>query len=274
MTGLSQPKKSPGAVRSAKSRAKHLAHSVETEHLAAIVNNSDIPIISKDLEGTILSWNRAAERLYGYTAEEAIGQNITMLIPSDKWDDFPAIMKALQRGELIEYFPTERRTKEGRLLPVALNISPIRDNKDEVIGASVIVHDLTKVSRQDVVGLRTDVRDLIAKTELEPKKTRRTFLAALALATAFVAAPTWWQYNTNRQLKNIASNIEDTVLFDGCIASLGRWRGAVYFWSADRHVSQVHNQKFTEAYPTPPPRVMEDDCLQQYEQVKATVPQP
>ncbi len=112
--------------------------------LAAIVESSEDAIIGKNLEGTIETWNSAAERLYGYTAAEAIGKSITMLAPPDRADEEPAILKRLQRGERVEHFETVRVRKDGRSLHVSMTISPIRDRSGRIRGASNVTRDITE----------------------------------------------------------------------------------------------------------------------------------
>jgi PAS domain S-box-containing protein len=118
--------------------------------LAAIVESSDDAILSKDLNGTITSWNRAAERLYGYAAEEIVGRPVSVLIPPDHIDDFPTILERLRRGERIDHYETVRVTKDGRRLDVSLTISPLRNANGEIIGASKIAHDITDRKRTGV----------------------------------------------------------------------------------------------------------------------------
>lgn len=115
--------------------------------LAEIVESSDDAIISNDLNGTITSWNRAAERLYGYTAEEIIGRPLSVLIPTDHKDDFPTITARLCRGERIEHYETVRVAKDGRRVDVSLTISPLRNCEGEVVGASKIARDITTRKR-------------------------------------------------------------------------------------------------------------------------------
>jgi PAS domain S-box len=112
--------------------------------LAAIVESSQDAIISKTLQGVIQTWNTAAERLYGYTAQEAVGQSITLLIPPDRLDEEKEILARLARGERIEHYETVRRAKDGRLIDISLTISPIRDSRGRIIGASKIARDITK----------------------------------------------------------------------------------------------------------------------------------
>ena len=112
--------------------------------LAAIVASSDDAIIGKTLDGIIVDWNRGAERLYGYSAAEIIGQPIARLVPADRPDELPAIMERLQRGERIDHYETERVTKDGRQLSVSVTISPLRDRSGTIIGASAVARDISE----------------------------------------------------------------------------------------------------------------------------------
>ena len=98
-------------------------------YLAAIVESSDDAIIGKTLDGKIASWNRGAERLYGYTAEEIVGQPLSVLVPPDHPDELPAIMERIKRGERIEHFETVRVRKDGSRVDVSLTISPVRERR-------------------------------------------------------------------------------------------------------------------------------------------------
>jgi PAS domain S-box-containing protein len=115
--------------------------------LGAIVDSSDDAIISKDLNGTITSWNQSAERLFGYTAAETVGKPIAILIPPDRLDEEPAILSRLRRGERVDHFETIRRRKDGSLLDISLTISPVRDAQGNIIGASKIARDITERKR-------------------------------------------------------------------------------------------------------------------------------
>ena len=111
--------------------------------LAAIVESSDDAIISKDLDGTIRSWNGGAERLFGYTAVEAIGQPVRMLVPADRVDELPAILERIGRGERVDHYETVRRRKDGTLLDVSLTVSPVRDVQGKISGASKIARNIS-----------------------------------------------------------------------------------------------------------------------------------
>ena len=115
--------------------------------LAAIVDSSDDAIISKDLNGVIATWNRAAERLFGYSDEEAVGQPITILIPPELQHEEADILRRVGAGERIEHFETRRHTRDGRLLDVSLTISPIRDAGGSIVGVSKILRDITESKR-------------------------------------------------------------------------------------------------------------------------------
>jgi PAS domain S-box-containing protein len=113
-------------------------------HLAAIVESSDDAIASKDLHGIVTSWNPQAERLFGYSAQEMIGQPIRKVIPPELQEDEDRILATIARGDRIEHFETVRLTKDGRRIDVALTISPIRDEAGQIVGASKIVRDITQ----------------------------------------------------------------------------------------------------------------------------------
>jgi PAS domain S-box-containing protein len=118
-----------------------------TSLLAAIVDSSDDAILSKKLDGTITSWNKSAERLFGYTPEEAIGQHITLIVPWERRSEEEGILRRLAEGERVDHFETVRRRKDGSTLEVSLTISPIRDAVGRVIGASNVARDITERKR-------------------------------------------------------------------------------------------------------------------------------
>jgi PAS domain S-box-containing protein len=112
--------------------------------LIAIVDSSDDAIISKNLNSVIMSWNKGAEKIFGYTAEEAVGRSITMLIPEGRANEEPAILERIRKGERIDHYETVRLAKDGTLLNIALTVSPIRDKDGNIIGASKIARDVTE----------------------------------------------------------------------------------------------------------------------------------
>jgi PAS domain S-box-containing protein len=121
--------------------------------LAAIVESSTDAVFSKDLDGTIRTWNRGAARLYGYKDSEAVGRSVEMLIPEDRGKEFDTIMTRLRRGDNIERLETERIHKDGQRLPVELTISPVRDGSGKIVSASVISRDISERKRAEA-GLR------------------------------------------------------------------------------------------------------------------------
>src|SRR5882762_9111670 len=117
--------------------------------LAAIVESSDDAIVSKTLDGRIRSWNTGAMRLFGYTAEEVIGKPITIIIPPELHEEEHRILAKLQRGERIDHFETTRVTRDGRRIPISLNVSPIRDSRGVVVGASKVARDISERKRAE-----------------------------------------------------------------------------------------------------------------------------
>ncbi len=142
--------------------------------LAAIVDSSEDAIIGKTLDGTIVSWNRGAERLYGYSREEAVGRNIAMLVPPDHADELPAILGRVSRGEATENHETTRVRKDGTTVPVALTVSPVRDGAGTIVGASTIARDIS--TRQRAERALAEARD----QAMEGSRLKSEFLANMS----------------------------------------------------------------------------------------------
>src|SRR5258707_2491791 len=119
------------------------------QRLAAIVDSSEDAIVSKDLNGTIESWNGGAERLFGYQASEVIGKSILMIVPPDRHDEEQGILERIRRGERIEPYETVRMREDGSLLDISLSVSPLRDAAGRIIGASKIARDITERKRAE-----------------------------------------------------------------------------------------------------------------------------
>jgi two-component system CheB/CheR fusion protein len=135
--------------------------------LAAIVASTDDAIISKDLNGIIRTWNRGAERIFGYSAEEIIGKNVSILAPPERIDEMPGILERISRGERIDQYETRRLTKEGRTITISLTVSPILDRAGRIIGASKIVRDISeqklleealRQSKKELESLNSDLK--------------------------------------------------------------------------------------------------------------------
>jgi PAS domain S-box-containing protein len=123
--------------------------------LAAIVESSDAAIISKDLNGIVTSWNKAAERVFGYTADEMIGRPIAILATPDRVSEMPLILERIRKGERVDQYETVRRAKDGRLLNIALTVSPIHNEAGEIVGASKIARDITDQKRMEEALIRS-----------------------------------------------------------------------------------------------------------------------
>ena len=137
----------------------------ERNRLGAIVDSSDDAIVSKDLNGIIQTWNRAAERMFGYSAEEAVGQPITMVIPEDRLHEEDEVLGRIRRGQRVDHFETIRRRKDGTLIPISLTVSPIYDHTGQIIGASKTARDMSAL-RAYATTLEQTVRERTASLEL------------------------------------------------------------------------------------------------------------
>src|SRR5690242_808560 len=152
-----------------------------TALLAAIVGSSDDPIVSQTTDGIITSWNHGAERIFGYSAEEAIGQHITLIIPPERHPEEDYVLAQLRRGEKIDHFETVRQTKDGRRLDISLTVSPIRDANGKVIGASKVARDISDRKRMDSERQRLIAQEQAARQSAEEaNRLKDEFLATVS----------------------------------------------------------------------------------------------
>lgn len=161
--------------------------------LAALIEFSEDAIVTKTLEGRIVSWNRSAERIFGYSAAEAIGQSITFLMFPDRVDEETHILARLSRGERIEHYETIRRHKDGRALTISLSISPIKNKKGHIIGAAKIARDITAVKQ------RERERELLLAREREARNQAEALNAIAAVLSA------------ERDLEGLLQKVTDTA---------------------------------------------------------------
>src|SRR5262245_55222978 len=142
------PQSLQAQLEAAKRRIKDLERAELAQlYLTAIVESADDAIISKTLESIVTSWNRGAERIFGYTADEMIGQSITKLIPPGHDNEEPQIIARLRKGERIEHYETQRVKKDGTIIDISLTVSPIFDMDGRIIGASKIARDISDRKR-------------------------------------------------------------------------------------------------------------------------------
>jgi PAS domain S-box-containing protein len=175
----------------------------ERNRLGAIVDSSDDAIISKDLNGVIQTWNRAAERMFGYTAGEAIGQSITLIIPDDRLAEEGEVLRRIRGGRRIDHFETVRRRKDGTAIPISLTVSPVHDRAGRIVGASKIARDLSALrayatTLEDTVRRERDAREretAALRTAEEALRLKDEFLATLSheLRTPLTAIAGWLQ---------------------------------------------------------------------------------
>src|SRR5438874_4839686 len=153
---------------------------VAGRRLAAIVESSDDAIVSKDLDGTITSWNRAAERMFGFTAAEAIGRSITIIVPPDRLSEERHVLNEIRHGRMVDHFETVRRRKDGSELPISLTVSPIKTADGTVIGASKIARDISE---------RRHAEAMLAEAEERQTDLKRRLLALVAASGTLFSSP-------------------------------------------------------------------------------------
>lgn len=219
------------------SAAYQVVSSLETKaQLAAIVKSSDDAIIGKDLNGVIQSWNAGAERLFGYTAQEAVGQPVTILFPADRLNEEPGILDRIRQGERIQHYETVRRRKDGSLVDISLSVSPIVDAQGKIVGASKIARDIGERKRLDealrlshaslehiieqrTVALRTLSTSLLRSQDEERRKISRElhdsigqYLTAAKMSVAALRRPG----ATADEIKGLANAMEalDTCMVE------------------------------------------------------------
>ena len=180
-------------------------------HLALIVESSDDAVVSKDLDGVILSWNRGAERLFGYSSAEVVGKPITILIPSDRQTEEGRILGRIRRGERVDHYETVRQRKDGSLVDISLTVSPIKDREGRIIGASKIARDITERKRKE------ELVDLLAR-EVDHRSKN---LLALVQATVHLT-----QAETAAELKAAISGRLQALSNAHTLLAQSRWEGA------------------------------------------------
>jgi PAS domain S-box-containing protein len=184
--------------------------------LAAIVNSSEDAIVSKTLQGIITSWNAGAQRMFGYTPEEAIGRPVTMLIPSDRMDEEKLILARIARGERVSHYETVRQAKDGRLLDISLTISPIRDASGTVVGASKVARDIRAQKEAERALQDADRRkdEFLALLAHELRNPLGPIRHAVTILQARTPSPTELQWATNvidRQAEHMSRLVEDLL---------------------------------------------------------------
>ena len=205
----------------------------QASFLASIVESSDDAILSKDLDGVITSWNKGAERLFGYSADEAIGKPITMLIPANRLDEEPAILERIRRGEPTKHYQTIRRRKDGNLIDISLTVSPIRTQDGAIVGASKIARDITEYKQAQerqaflirelhhrtmnlFAVIQSIVRRTLGDSRSRAKDVLNARLQALAAAYSMLTEAAWAGAPLNEIIKGELSGFSDHVSVSGC----------------------------------------------------------
>ena len=195
------------------------------EQLASIVESSGDAIVSKDLDGIIISWNSAAERLFGYAAEEVVGKSITILIPEELHDEEPKILDRIRHGDSLDHYETIRQRKDGSRVPVSLSVSPVKDAHGTIVGASKIARDITarKQAEHERGRIEGELRELSEKLEDEVEK--RTL--------------------ERDRIWNVSEDLLGVANFDGYFLSMNPAWSRLLGWSEDEikamHVSALRH---------------------------------
>jgi PAS domain S-box-containing protein len=154
-----------GASKIARDISQGKSNLAELAKHAAIVGSASDAIISKDLNGVIQSWNNGAEAIFGYTADEVIGRPVTILIPPERLDEEPGILARIRQGDVVDHYETVRRRKDGTLVSVSLNVSPVRDAHGVIVGASKIARDVTEHNRVQSAVRESEIMHRLVETQ-------------------------------------------------------------------------------------------------------------
>jgi two-component system, chemotaxis family, CheB/CheR fusion protein len=211
-------------------------------HLASIVESSDDAVVSKDLDGIILSWNRGAARLFGYSSAEVVGKSITILIPSDRRMEEGRILERIRRGERVDHYETVRRRKDGSLVDISLTVSPIKDSAGRIIGASKIARDISERKRKE------ELLNLLAR-EVDHRSKN---LLALVQATVHLT-----QAETAAELKAAISGRLQALSNAHSLLAQSRWEGADLYRLVAEELSPYCEHGEARAQITGPSLVLE-----------------
>ena len=215
--------------------------------LASIVESSDDAIVSKNLDGVITSWNSGAERIFGYTAAEAVGQPITIVIPKDRHDEERTILTRIRRGERIDHFETVRQRKHGSLIVVSLTVSPVKNAEGKIVGASKIARDITEQKRN---------RDHIATLAREAEHRSKNLLANVQAAVNLSKSGT---------VEGLKEAIEGRIQALANVTSLfveSRWIGAELSAIAERELAPYSTADGRRVTVNGPQVLLEPDAAQ------------
>jgi PAS domain S-box-containing protein len=200
--------------------------------VASIVESSDDAIVSKNLDGVVISWNRGAERVFGYSADEAIGRPITIVIPQDRQDEERAILTRIRRGERIDHFETIRQRKNGSLIVVSLTVSPVKDVEGKIVGASKIARDITEQKRN-----QEQIATLAREAEHRSKNLLANVQATIKLSQSDTVAGLKDAIEGRiRALANVHSLFVETRWIGAELSKIATQELAPYFRTGERHV--------------------------------------
>jgi PAS domain S-box-containing protein len=184
-------------------------------HLAAIIASSDDAIVSKTLDGVVTSWNPGAQRIFGYTADEAVGQNIRLIIPRERWAEEDEVLARIRRGERVDHFETIRQARDGSMLNISLTVSPVRDKTGKIVGASKVARDITerKHAEQERERLLASEKEFRRQAE-EASRLKDEFLAVVSheLRSPLNAITGWASLLMTRQLDDQTRRAVATIL--------------------------------------------------------------